>query len=306
MDETPQANAPLPDELRWRVPTDGDPRLLRLAFAQIGMGAIVCALVLLVAAPRDWLVPALLGIIPLAVLLAYRRWRQFELAHQGPDNVRLDASGLHWLDRQEHERTFERSSIVTYNIGHDPDTLRQVPSLVLHLSGGLATQPIELHPPATPTLVRRWLAKHWNLAERPAHDSAHEADYDVAIDVYSECHSEFQEWHWEGTRDSLAELMVQFAAAAQLPLAPLGVRPARRIVVAQRREPARVALEHDRYPRLDSTTIAAPAELLIDISRRGEQALGSVAPSAASADVSFDVPLSPKSRWTFHLHVHAA
>lgn len=290
------------DELRWRVPTTGDPRLLRLAFAQIGMGAVVCALLLLVAAPREWLVPALLGIIPLALWLAYRRWRKFHEEQEGPDNVRLDRAGLHWLDAEGRERTFERSSIVGYTIGRDPDTLRPLPSLVLHLDGGLASQPIELHPPATQRVVRAWLAANWNVPEQPA-EADGEPGYDLAIDVYSECHGEFQEWHWEGTREALEEWMAALEEASELPLAPVGVRPARRVVLARRREPARVALEHDRFPHLDGRTIAGPAELLATIAVRGRETLAEIAPSQAKADASFDVPLSPHSRWTFHLHV---
>jgi hypothetical protein len=304
-ESTPAAESTAaPDRLEWRVPTTGDPRMLRLAFAQIGMGAIVCALVLWVAVPSEWLGPALLGIVPLAIYLAYRRWQKFHAAMVGPANIRLDQAGLHWLDQEGNERTFQRQSVVAYHLGHDPDTLRSIPSLTLHLAGGFRSQPIELFPPATPDGVRSWLQDMWHIAESPADGASDEPGYDVAIDVYSECHAEFQEWHWEGTHAALSELFAKIGeAAGQLPLVPPGVRPARRVVLARRRQASAIALEHDRQPFFDDATLSGPAELLADISRRGETALAGIEPTQAKADASFDVPLGPTSRWTFHLHV---
>ena len=56
--------------LSWRVPTVGDPRMLRVALAQVGLASVVAALVLLMAVPREWLAPGLLGLIPLAIAFA--------------------------------------------------------------------------------------------------------------------------------------------------------------------------------------------------------------------------------------------
>src|SRR5438876_7778405 len=84
--------------LSWRIPTTGDPRLLKLALAQVGLASLVAALVLLVAGPREWLVPALLGLIPLAGLVAFWHWRRHQRSFQGPPNVWLDGAGLHWVD----------------------------------------------------------------------------------------------------------------------------------------------------------------------------------------------------------------
>src|SRR6267142_5330712 len=97
--------------LSWRVPTTGDPRLLRLALAQVGLASIVAALVLLVAAPREWLGPALFGLIPLAVFMAYRRWHVYRQALAGSDNVRIDGAGIHWLNAAGHEQSFQRDAI---------------------------------------------------------------------------------------------------------------------------------------------------------------------------------------------------
>jgi hypothetical protein len=293
-----------PDRLEWRVPTTGDPRVLKLAFAQIGMGAIVCALVLWFAAPPEWLAPALLGIVPLAIFLAYRRWQQFHAAMVGPANMRLDQAGLHWLDQEGHERTFPRQSVVGFHIGVDAETLRQIPSLTLHLAGGFRSQPIELYPPATPPRVRSWLQDEWHVAERPADSGSDEPGYDVAIDVYSECHAEFQEWHWEGTHAALSELFATIGEAAeQLPLVPPGVRPARRVVLTRRREPGSVAIEHSRIPLFDDATISGPAELLAAIAQQAAQMLPAIAATESKGDATFDVSLDSHSRWTFHLHV---
>jgi hypothetical protein len=53
-------------------------------------------------------------------------------------------------------------------------------------------------------------------------------------------------------------------------------------------------------PRLEFDLIAAPAAVFGQIADLSNQRLsGAVTPS----DHKFDVPLSAKSRWTFHLHV---
>src|SRR5262245_53000785 len=102
----------MPDSsLSWRIPITGDPRLLRLALAQVGLATIVAAMILLVAAPREWLVPALVGLIPLAVFMAYWRWNAYRRSLAGADNVRIDTRGVHWLDPQGKERTFRREDI---------------------------------------------------------------------------------------------------------------------------------------------------------------------------------------------------
>src|SRR6266478_5614582 len=100
--------------LSWRVPTSGDPRLLRLALARVGLATTVAALILLVAAPRAWLVPALLGLIPLAVIMAFRRWNAYQRSLAGNDNVWIDTAGVHWLDAGGTQQTFAREEVVGF------------------------------------------------------------------------------------------------------------------------------------------------------------------------------------------------
>lgn len=289
--------------LRWRIPTSGDPRLLRLAIAQIGLGTIVCALVLLVAAPREWLGPALLGLGPLAVFLAFRQWRRHQQLLAGPENVRIDAGGVHWLDHADQEQTIARGDVVAFKIGSEADTLRNVPALTLFLTGGFESQPIELHPPASVDDVRRLLGGDWGIGERASDMSESPATlpYDLAIDVYSECHEEFHEWHFEGTEAALGELFLEIdRASRELPPAPLGARPLARVLLARRREASQLSIQHDHLPRIEHDTIAGPAALLAQLAELGAAAL---AGRGDTEDISFDLALSPTSRWTFHLHI---
>jgi hypothetical protein len=292
----------MPDSsLSWRVPTTGDPRLLRLALAQVGLASIVAAMILFVAAPREWLVPALLGLIPLAIFMAYRRWSAYRRSLEGKDNVRIDERGVHWRDAGDEERTFRRDEIVGFQIGHHSDTLRPVPALTLHLSGGLESQPIELHPPATIENVRTLLGEAWGIGERTQSADNH---YDALAHVYSECHEEYQEWHWEGARDDLGRFFALVAAAAdELPSPLPGVKPAERIVLANRRETTRLRLARAAAAHFDADTLAAPAEVLRDIAARAAEALSA---AGETADARFDVPLGSRKVWTFHLHVRGS
>jgi hypothetical protein len=285
------------------VPTAGDPRVLRLGLAQIGLASIVAALMLFVAVPREWLGLALLGLIPLAVYMAYRRWLAYQRSMAGSDNVRIDEAGIHWIDAACEDRLFRREDIRGFSIGRDADTLRPVPSLTLHLAGGFVSQPIELHLPATPTSVRNLLLDQWKIAEREPPANSDAGDYDVAIAVYGECHDDYQEWHWEGTRDELARFFALFAAAAdELPLPPPGAKPAAKTIQTTRRQPARLSIAHSHHSHFDAETLAAPAATLQDIADRGAAVLSS---SDDDDDQKFDVALGPKDVWTFHLHVRS-
>ncbi|HMC12169.1 MAG TPA: hypothetical protein VKH44_12800 [Pirellulaceae bacterium] len=290
--------------LSWRVPTTGDPRLLRIAVAQVGLASIVAALVLVVAMPGDWLVPGLLGLIPLAVFMAYFRWVAYRRTLVGSDNVRIDEAGVHWLDTTGQEHSFLRKEVIGFHIGRNADTLRRVPSLTLQLSGGLESQPIELHAPATEDVVRRLLVETWNIIEDDYAATANEAgDYDVAVSVYGECHDEFQEWHWEGTKDELCRLFAQFAVAAdELPLPPPGVKPLTRTILLSRRQPTRLRLAHAPIAHFDADMIAAPAAVLRDIASRAPMTL---AGTDQAGDTRLDVSVGPCDTWTFHLHVRS-
>src|SRR5262245_60226589 len=276
--------------LSWRIPTTGDPRLLRFQLAQVGLATIVAALVLFVAAPREWLGWALAGLIPLGILVAYRRWRIYQQSLAGPDNVRLDDSGLHWQDAGGREQLLARSSVEGFRIGHEEDTLRQLPALTLHLAGGFESQPLELHPPATEDAVRKELSDGWHLPERK--QAVRSLDYDRAVDVYSECHDDFQEWHWEGTREQLAEFFAAVGCAAtDLPPPPPGAKPPQRVILARRREPLRVRISHASVPQFEFDLLSGPAELLQHIAgQAGKQLSDAPTPS----DHKFDVPLAAK------------
>jgi hypothetical protein len=287
--------------LSWRVPTAGDPRLLRLGLAQVGLASIVAGLMLVVAAPRPWLGPALLGLVPLAVYMAYRRWHAYQRSMDGDDNVRIDEAGIHWLDGGGQQQTFSRVDIVDFAIGRDSDTLRPVPALSLHLRGGFESQPIELHPPAVPDAVRHVLSQRWGLPEVDQSAEGDENGYDAAIAVYSECHEEFQEWHWEGSRAELERCFVQFAAAAkELPLPPPGARPLARILQLTLRDPTRLRISHAARARFEPHQIAAPAATLEAIAEQASAVL-----RGEEAERRFDVELTSQGKWTFHLHVAA-
>jgi hypothetical protein len=294
------------DELRWRIPTAGDPGYLRLGMAQIGLATVVAALIVLFTAPAAWRGPALAGLLPLAIFVAYRRWLRYQRSLAGDDNVRLDSGGLFWRDPAGTERGFARASVTGFRIGREPDTLRPVEALTLYLAQGFESQPIELHPPASASAVRQMLACAWQLDEREHAAGQKPAPYDVALDVYSECHDDFQEWHFEGTRAALAELFEAIAAAAaELPAPPPGAKPLARVLLCRRREQSRLTVSHDVVPQVTPDTIAAPAAALLDLARQGRAALASreKAEASAPADFKFDWQLAPHDRWTIHLHV---
>lgn len=287
-------------KLSWRIPTAGDPRLLRLGLAQVGLASIVAGLVLVATLPREWLAPALFGLIPLAVFMAYRRWKRYQDSMQGEDNVWLDDEGLHWLDEGGCEKSLRRPLVVSYQIAASGETMRPVPALTLFLKGGFESQPIELHPPATPAVVRDRLDSDWRL---PVSQPRSANDYDVRLEVFSECHADFQEWHWEGTRAQLQEFFGIFAAVArELALPPLGAKPLKRIVLASRRQPLRIAIGPAPQPHLEDTQIFAPPAVLQSIATSAAECLAAATPFE---DGKFEVELAPRNRWTFHLHIRS-
>jgi len=267
----------------------------------VGLATVVAALVLLVAAPREWLGPALAGLVPLAVFMAYRLWQTHRQGASGPDNVRIDDAGVHWVDAAGRQQAFPRENVLAFHMGRDEDTMRQVPALTLYLVGGFESQPIELHSPATPEAVRTILEGGWQLQPRlPSETNS----YDRTVAVYSECHEEHHEWHWEGTAAALAELFsLMRQAAEELPPPPAGAKPAQWIILAQRRQPARLRLQHAAAPYLEHDVIGGPAALLREIAFRADEVLNSASPSD---DAKFDVQTGRREVWTFHLHVREA
>src|SRR6185369_17230195 len=127
-----------------------------------------------------------------------------------------------------------RGDMLGFRVAHEADTLRAIPALTVYLAGGFESQPIELYPPATQEAVREILAGAWRLEERSAAEPARSPPYDFAVNIYSECHDETQEWHWEGTRQDLTNFFAQFRrTAAELPLPPPGAKPVQLIVLMQ-------------------------------------------------------------------------
>jgi hypothetical protein len=298
------------DELRWRIPTSGDPRVLKLALARVLLGTVVCTLVLLVAAPSEWLAASLVALLPLTLFLAYRQWRSHQLSLAGPDNVRLDPAGLHWTDPAGGEQTLPRALAVGFRIQAEPDTLRPVEALTLYLDGGFESQPIELHSPATAEAVRNLLDADWRLAERESESTSQSLAYDLAIDVYSECHEEHQQWHLEGNQAALTELFQEIdRAAEQLPLAPPGAKPAQRVLLLRRREASELVVARDRVTHVEHDRICGTAEVLAELARQGLAALESMPDRNISQsdqgdhDLLFELRLEAQDRWTFHLHV---
>jgi len=276
-----------------------------LGLAQVALASIVAALILFVAVPREWLVPSLLGLIPLAVFMAFRRWRAYQQSFSGPDNVRLNDEGLFWIDAAGAEQSFRRACVTSFRIRREVDTLRPVPSLTLGLQGGFESQPIELHPPATSDAVRRVLTEIWHVAEQPARNADslayNAAIYDAAIAIYSECHDDYQEWHFEGPRDELLRLFDAIqSASGDLALPPPGAKPLSRTIRCTRREPHRLQIAVARSAYLAHDTIALPPEVLSEFARRAATALGNT-PSSSDTKIHFKV--SPSSTWTFHFHI---
>jgi len=289
--------------LRWRIPPEGDPGHLRLAIAQTGLAMVVCALVLLVLTPQEVLGQTLAILAAMSVVVMFWQWRRYRRSLVGPANTWLDEGGVHWLDASGNEQRLPRADVTGFRVAVEDDTLRPVPALTLYLSGGHESQPLELHEPATPEEVRRLLKGEWQIEERPTRGPAGDAGYDLAIDVYSECHDEFQEWHLEGTAAALAELLDAVAEVAALPLSPLGVKAPRRVILARRREPSRVSIEHDRHTRIGQGTIAGTSAVLAELAQHGRTALTHDLAGRTEADLKRDLFLGNGNVWTFHLHV---
>jgi hypothetical protein len=259
---------------------------------------VAAALVLLVAAPREWLGPALAGLIPLAIFMAYRRWHRYQQSLVGPDNVRIDERGVHWLDAARREQSFVREDVLGFRIAREEDTLRPVAALTLELAGGFESQPLEVHAPATPEELRRILTNEWKIPERSGREPA---SYDVSLNVYSECHEEWRAWHWEGSQSDLGDLFDAFeSAASELLPPPMGAKPLERIVLARRRQSTRLRIAHALATHWEHDLVAAPAEILRQIADQGRAALQR---AGNACDISFEIAAAPGTTWTFHLHV---
>jgi hypothetical protein len=90
---------------------------------------------------------------------------------------------------------------------------------------------------------------------------------------------------------------------AELPLAPLGVKPARQVILARRRAMSRVAIEHDRHTHFRRDTISGTSDVLVELAQHGRTALTQDLTAPGDADLRRDLVLGKGNVWTFHLHV---
>lgn len=293
------------DTLRWRIPVGSDPQQLRVGLVQLLMASVVSTIILLVAMPPEMFAWALLPMLPLAAILALWKWRRYQRSLAGPDNVWLDARGLHWLDERDRQQTLPRAAAVGYRIASDPDTIRRVPALTLLLQDEFESQPFELHEPAATEAVREFLKQHWQLPEqRRATDDAQLA-YDQALDLYSECHAENYEWHLEGPAESLAELAALVERTGlDFPLPPVAAKPRGRVLWARRGHPTHLHVQHAAVARIDHDLISGPAEFLAQLAKllREQLPADEVAETQPKQDSRFDIAAPPRGKWTFHVH----
>jgi hypothetical protein len=78
------------------------------------------------------------------------------------------------------------------------------------------------------------------------------------------------------------------------------------VILARRREPSRVAIEHDQHTRIGQCTIAGTSEVLAELAMHGRTALTQDLAGRAEADLKRDLFLGRGNVWTFHLHVRAS
>ncbi len=153
--------------LSWRIPPGdeepgGDHR--RSLVSALAVTLLVAAVLLF--APASVRDIGLIVVLPLSCLLGFILLRSVRRARRRrQNNVRIDESGVHWMDDFGRWHTFERGQVKGYRIGPDADTLRPLPALMLRVEGGFESQPIELHPPATPDEVRKWLTDRLRITE---------------------------------------------------------------------------------------------------------------------------------------------
>jgi hypothetical protein len=164
------------------------------------------------------------------------------------------------------------------------------------------SQPFELHEPASPAAVRACLARQWQIGEeQPLAGQEGKLPYDRAIDLYSECHSENYQWHFDGERaaiEDLCDLLEQ--VPTRFPLPPTGAKPRGSVLLARRGHPSYIRLEHAPQRRIDLDLISGPADFLTQLAADIREQI-----PPTGADSQFDVPLAGREKWTLHLHARA-
>ena len=291
---------PAAPSLRWRIPTGTESSRQRSSPTSILLTTLIAAIVVAFTSPPQqlpWSLAAI-GCISVALVL-WRRRAPAALA----ENVWLDDGGVHW---QVGDQVYDipRPAALAFRIAREADTLRDVPALTFYLADAFESQPLELHPPATLAAVRQLLMTEWQLPESAAPpSSADDADrYDIALDLYSECHEDTQDWHFEGAVAVLETFCAELERAAkELPLAPLGAKPAQRVVLAQRRVKQPVRIQRCRQAALTPAAISGPPEFLLEFSRR----LRSLAAGDGVQPVHDDtceIAITPRKIWRLHWH----
>lgn len=208
-------------ELRWRIPEGRRRASLRFSLIQIGFATVVVGVMITFLTPAENHRGLLGATIAIALFLALVQLGRAFWESRKPPNVWLDHVGLHWRDAAGREQMLPRSLAQRFYVGTDVQTQRELPSLTLLLSDGFLSQPIELHPPASETQVRRWLESRWSLDEAKSLP----LERDVTIPMVSEIDVPNQHWYLEGKIERLTELAATWEDAAKWPLPPPGARP---------------------------------------------------------------------------------
>ena len=211
------------ERLSWHVPTSLRPTL-RFELTRVACVTCVFGAILFVMSDPErsltnlgWVILCGLGLAGWRTLLSQRRGPE-------PENVWLDAVGLHWINLRQEARVIHRDAITGYWIGHDEQTRFAVPSLTLLLREGFLSQPIELHAPAAAEQVIDWLDRHWQiprLRELPVPEV-------ISIPLRVDYDEDRQIWRFLGSRVLLEELLEAWRSIAeQHALPPVGARPKR-------------------------------------------------------------------------------
>lgn len=217
---------PTSDRLAWRIP-EASGISPRFALAQVGFVTVVVCVFLLFLSPTETLAGRLGAVLFLGGLLASWQILRMSQETQGQANLWLDDAGLHWLDREGNSRQIDREAVQAYYIGRDEETSRGVDSLVLILRDEFVSQPVELHPPADPSSVAKWLQTNWAIASR----SQLPAELRRDVSLTSTYDTNNLRWTFAGELQELAKLVEAWTEAAKLiSLPPLGVRPKQMVI----------------------------------------------------------------------------
>ena len=219
---TPQS----PVELSWRIPEEDESQRYRIGTLQVVVATLFFGAIVVGVAPAQMILPSLTAMLAVAVFLLWRNWRKRGPGRPRPDNVRIDQSGVAWRDESGAEHLLERERIEAFHMAEDEDTLRRGPALMLSLSGGFESQPIELHEPATPESVRRVLGSGWNVRELSEEELAARLEAEAIRGVDFSAHLDDGVWEFRGSREALLALCDRLAEIAEkLPSFPKGARP---------------------------------------------------------------------------------